>query len=61
VSDFEAMQIPHLIQILDRFSEWARYFGIRTCLSSMKREMNKVLKSQTIPALGITVWSSTEQ
>lgn len=49
-------QMEMRIEILMRFQEWARYFGIRTCLRQILREMRKVRAHGHIPQQPKTVW-----
>lgn len=51
-------QMQMRVEILDRFSEWARYFGIKTCLHEAKAAIRKVAKEGVVPMIPITVWEA---
>lgn len=49
-------QLYMRIQILDRFAEWARYFGIKTCIRAVQKELKRPLKTGLVPTAAIEVW-----
>ena len=49
-------QIESKIRVLDRFHEWARYFGIKTCLTQVKREMKRLYREGLMPVQAYSVW-----
>lgn len=56
VDSIEEMNLQDILDILDRFSEWARYFGIKTAIPSVKKFIRQVVKTGLVPTTGITVW-----
>lgn len=58
VDSVEDMDLPHLLEILDRFSEWARYFGIKTCLVQVKKAIRDVQRTGLVPITGQVVWQA---
>lgn len=44
------------LAILDRFKAWSAYFGIKTCIPQIQKEIGKVLRAGKIPTEGIEVW-----
>jgi len=61
VRSVEEMELESLLPILDRFSEWARYFGIKTCLTQIKKELRKVIRTGQIPQTTIEVWPGADK
>lgn len=50
------VEIDSKIAILDRFHEWARYFGIKTCLTQVKREIRRLYREGLMPVQAYPVW-----
>jgi hypothetical protein len=50
------MDIDQMIEILDRFREWARYFGIKTAIPQVQKFMANVKKTSMVPVVGVPVW-----
>jgi hypothetical protein len=48
--------IESKIAILDRFKEWARYFGIKTALPQVQKEMKRLYKEGLMPVQAYSVW-----
>ena|SRR5436190_263901 len=51
---FEQMSMR--ILILDRFIEWARYFGIKSCLPQAQRKIRAIANEGLVPQLPVSVW-----
>lgn len=49
-------QIDNYHGILNRFQEWARYFGIKTAIPQVKRFLGDVQRTSMIPAVALVVW-----
>jgi len=58
VASIEEMDLDNLISILDRFHEWARYFGIKTCLAEVKKGIRDVKRTGLVPITGLVVWEA---
>lgn len=60
VDDLTEAHLEDLIQILDRFIEWARYFGIKTYLGNIRKGLVQCQRSGMIPTQTISVfkWGS---
>lgn len=56
VDSVEEMNLSDLTEILDRFYEWARYFGIKTCIAQVSRAIAKVEKTGLVPITTQVVW-----
>lgn len=56
VDSVEEMNLDDLLDILDRFWEWARYFGIKTCISKVQRSIHHVRVSGLVPTTTQVVW-----
>jgi len=56
VDNIEEMDLEDALQILDRFQEWARYFGIKTAIPQIKTSIRNTLKTGLVPVTGIPVW-----
>jgi hypothetical protein len=56
--DIEEMGIQDMLSILDRFQEWARYFGIKTCLKETKKALRQSLTTGLVPVTTQVVWSA---
>lgn len=56
VDSVEDMQLQDLLDILDRFNEWARYFGIKTAIPQVQKFIRNVMKTGMVPTVGIPVW-----
>jgi len=52
-------EVRMMISILDRFAEWARYFGIKTCIASVKREIKHLYNDGLMPTTAYSVWSES--
>jgi hypothetical protein len=50
-------EIQMMIDLLDRFGEWARYFGIKTCIYLVRRELRKIQQSGAYPTETVVVWA----
>lgn len=50
------MDLHDLIEILDRFGEWARYFGIKTAIRHVQKKLEWCVKNKMIPTTTVTVW-----
>jgi len=51
-------QMQMRIDILYRFKEWARYFGIRTCISQAITEIRRVQGHGQVPQTPIKIWEA---
>jgi len=49
-------QLQMRIDILDRFGEWARYFGIKTCIRQIQKTLRDARKTHMVPVVPISVW-----
>ena len=58
VDNIEEMDLDNLISLLDRFHEWARYFGIKTCLAEVKKAIRDVKRTGLVPVTGQKVWEA---
>ncbi len=56
VDNIEEMDLPQLIEVLDRFAEWARYFGIKTKIRQVQKFLSQAMKTQMVPLTGVAVW-----
>lgn len=54
--NIEDMQLEDILQILDRFNEWARYFGIKTAIPKVQKFIRNAIKTGMVPLVGIPVW-----
>lgn len=50
------MGLEDILQILDRFQEWARYFGIKTCIPQVSKSIRQVMSTKLVPTTGQVVW-----
>lgn len=60
VDSVEEMELDDILQILDRFQEWARYFKITTCIPGLRRAIVKVQKTGMVPTTTQVVWQRGE-
>lgn len=58
IEDLAEAGIEDMLQILDRFSEWARYFGIKTAIGSVTKFLLQTQKTGLIPTTGYKVWEA---
>jgi hypothetical protein len=58
VESIAEMDLDSLLSILDRFSEWARYFGIKTKLTAVKKGIRDVQRTGLVPVTGLPVWEA---
>jgi hypothetical protein len=56
VDSVEDMHLQDLLDILDRFAEWARYFGIKTAIPQVQKFIRNVMRTGMVPTVGIPVW-----
>lgn len=56
VDNVPDMNLGDLIRILDRFREWARYFGIKTAIPEVRRFLQRVEKTHMVPTEAMAVW-----
>jgi hypothetical protein len=56
VDSVEDMDLDLKLAVLDRFQEWARYFGIKTALPQVKKFIREVQRTGMVPTTGIVVW-----
>jgi len=56
VDTVKEMDLEDLLSILDRFQEWARYFGIKTAIPQVKSKLKWCIQNKMIPVTTITVW-----
>lgn len=42
--------------ILVRFEEWARYFGIKTCIRKMQSLLTTYARDALVPQVPVLVW-----
>jgi Fe-S-cluster containining protein len=54
--NIEAMNLEDILAILDRYQEWARYFGIRTCIHHVRKAIQKTMRTGLVPTTGLIVW-----
>lgn len=45
-----------MLSILGRFQEWARYFGIKTVLPQVRREIDRLFRERLVPVHAYSVW-----
>lgn len=57
VDNIEDMHLSDLLQILDRFQEWARYFGVKTVISNVRKAISDCEKKGIVPMTTMVVWS----
>lgn len=50
------MNLEDLLSILDRFAEWARYFGVKTCIRDIQKFIANVNKTGMVPTQALPVW-----
>ena len=50
------MDLDDLLSILDRFNEWARYFGIKTRITDVQKFIRNVQKTGLVPTAAFPVW-----
>lgn len=56
VDNIEEMDLDDALQILDRFGEWARYFGIKTAIIPIQKFIRNAMKTGMVPVVGVPVW-----
>lgn len=56
VDNVADMHLEDLQMILDRMWEWARYFGIKTCIAKVSHALDRVQKTGLIPVEAQVVW-----
>lgn len=56
VDNIAEMNLPDILNILDRFNEWARYFGIKTAIPQVQRFIRNSIKTGMVPLVGVPVW-----
>jgi hypothetical protein len=49
-------EIEMMTDILARFQEWGRYFGIRNCIWPLIRTMTKLGREGLMPTQTVSVW-----
>ena len=49
-------EIEMMASILDRFAEWARYFGIKNVIRTVKKEIVRLQKDGLMPTQAYSVW-----
>lgn len=54
--DVAEMHLEDLLSILDRFAEWARYFGIKTCIREVRKFIATADKTGMVPTQAMPVW-----
>lgn len=52
------MDLESNIVILDRYIEWARYFGIRTALVDVKKVLERAVRTGLVPTTTLSVWEA---
>jgi hypothetical protein len=52
------MQLDQAIELLDRFAEWARYFGIKTKIRHIQSFLLNSISSGMMPMSAVVVWSA---
>lgn len=56
VENIEEMDLEDALAILDRFAEWARYFGIKSAIRPVQKFIRSTMKTGMVPTTGIPVW-----
>lgn len=51
-----APEIENKLAILDRFAEWARYFGIKTVIPKVQRAIDRLYREGLMPVNAYSVW-----
>lgn len=57
IEDLSDADIPSLLLILDRFEEWARYFGIKTVIPHVRKALKSCETKGVVPVAAMSVWS----
>ena len=54
------VDIEDKLQILDRFKEWSRYFGIKTALPQVTKEIRRLWREGLMPVQAYSVWRADD-